>query len=543
MTQLLNIFSLASFQPSSDASWAAMVWASSILSLFVGPLYFCASLFYFRDASKEQLVEKTIRGTPLDRRPGVASASLGRKTQQYLLSYSLFLLCFSIPIGLTYFLIFNVTWLMVEQQYDIYTVNDFAYGLGVAELLKLALLLVLASIISVSSNIFFLIVGCLTDLECHQTWSGYRAHRLAKLYIFRFLNVFAMFAFTYFAELPWYTCMASRIATQAVIYFVSDFFVTTVLNLVMPFIHESFCRVWLRFTAASARCCYGCREDKEDLRLQIELTDEIIKVVFRQYVMYATITVLPFMSIFTLVCNVLELPVNKFRLTRLTKPPEGMVGGRRVLFYSLMAASLVSLVTFPSGALWFTPGLTSSGSGPWLCWPCVEYTRVDPPDGSACGRRFEPALCTPPPGTLDASDHQTSEGGGDGTVAAVGVSDIRAHLSRLLQGGGGGGSSSSSAEEAAARAASLSFFESRAWLTGHKRCACRPCVQMLTCGCNEPLNKRVCDALPRFSCAAAPGEPLPAPAPGSQGAAAASPRACSKLAAFSSDCGGQGSCR
>jgi hypothetical protein len=24
----------------------------------------------------------------------------------------------------------------------------------------------------------------------------------------------AMFAFTYFAELPWYTCMASRIATQ-----------------------------------------------------------------------------------------------------------------------------------------------------------------------------------------------------------------------------------------------------------------------------------------------------------------------------------------
>ncbi len=68
LTQLLNILTIASFQPSSDASWAAMVWTSSITSLLVGPLYFCASLFYFRDASKEQLVEKTIRGTPLDRR-------------------------------------------------------------------------------------------------------------------------------------------------------------------------------------------------------------------------------------------------------------------------------------------------------------------------------------------------------------------------------------------------------------------------------------------------------------------------------------------
>ena len=57
--------------------------------------------------------------------------------------------------------------------------------------------------------------------------------------------------------------------------------------------------------------------------------------------MYATMPVLPVMAFLTLVCNLLELPVNKYRLTRLTKPPEGMVGGRRVLFYSLVAASLM----------------------------------------------------------------------------------------------------------------------------------------------------------------------------------------------------------
>ena len=134
MTQFINIFAIASFQPSSDAAWSSMVWLSSIGSLLVGPLYFCTSLFYFQDASKEQLVEKTIRGTPLDRRPG-PEVSVARRMRRFLLSYSLFLLCFSIPIGCMYFLLFNLTTLIVEGQFELFTANDFAFGFGLAELL------------------------------------------------------------------------------------------------------------------------------------------------------------------------------------------------------------------------------------------------------------------------------------------------------------------------------------------------------------------------------------------------------------------------
>ena len=60
---------------------------------------------------------------------------MARRMRRFLLSYSLFLLCFSIPIGCMYFLLFNLTTLIVEGQFELFTANDFAFGFGLAELL------------------------------------------------------------------------------------------------------------------------------------------------------------------------------------------------------------------------------------------------------------------------------------------------------------------------------------------------------------------------------------------------------------------------
>ena len=51
----------------------------------------------------------------------------------------------------------------------------------------------------------------------HACRSGFRWHRLLKLYLYRFVNMFVMLVFTYYAELPWYTCMTTRIATQMLV--------------------------------------------------------------------------------------------------------------------------------------------------------------------------------------------------------------------------------------------------------------------------------------------------------------------------------------
>ena len=74
-------------------------------------------------------------------------------------------------------------------------------------------------------------------------------------------------------------------------------------------------------------------------------------------------------------------------------------------------------------------------------------------------------------------------------------------------------------------------------LMTHRRCACRPCVQMLTCGCHEPLNSRVCDTLPRYTCAQGQGGES---ASGSPRAADGMATACAKPEPSSPACGGAG---
>ena len=327
LSQYLNVFFLSSFQASTDVYWAAMLCTSSVLSLAMGPLYFCASLFYFRDASKEQLIEMVIRGTPLDRRswclPSVSCAlcplmdrwldrepdarmrafmqasihtrvmltdkvirgahtrvdcrcwcgraviissggaaacalqhqplSSASRAWRMTLSYALFAVCFSVPLVLIFLLLFYFTSIAVRQQHSVHTRLMAGSSLSEAEIFQWLLSLVVASFISICNNIFFAIVRCLTNLEGHPTWSGFRLHclfkctfvcmhacmyecmyvcmhacmhacrsgfrwhRLLKLYLYRFVNMFVMLVFTYYAELPWYTCMTTRIATQMLV--------------------------------------------------------------------------------------------------------------------------------------------------------------------------------------------------------------------------------------------------------------------------------------------------------------------------------------
>ena len=95
------------------------------------------------------------------------------RTWKRLLSYALFLLCFSVPLVLIFFLLFRLTWIKVQFQYQMFT--NHASALSVSEWWPLLQSVLVSSIISLANAIFFAIVGCLTQLECHDTWSAYRS--------------------------------------------------------------------------------------------------------------------------------------------------------------------------------------------------------------------------------------------------------------------------------------------------------------------------------------------------------------------------------
>ena len=464
-----------------------MVWVSSVLSVLAGPVYFLTSLFYFQDASKEQLIAVKIRGTHIDcKLKKEERPSREKRIWLFVLSYALFGLCLGLPLGCMYLLLFKLTSETVRYQFRVMTTEQ---PLGLAEIWEMLLKLLVASIISISNALFYNFVGCITEIEKHSTWSAYRWHRLLKLYVFRFTNVYLMFFWTYYAELPWYTCMVTRMALQSLIFVISDFLVTTIINLLIPFFYQGFCNVWT---------CRPLLHTGEDTMHQIELSDEIMRVVFRQFVMYAAVPVFPFVTVLTLLCNVAELPVNKFRMTRLSLPPQGLVGGRRQLCVGLMLASLLSFFVFPLGAFWFAPGVSESSAGPRLCWPCVEYSRVEgESSGNVCGSEFEPTVCEPPKWASEVEEGGVMAKGGQ-----VSVYEIRQHLRVLLRAGRQDGQAQANGTLASEEyRSSLAFFDARSWLFKSRRCACRPCVQTLSCGCSEPLNQRVCESFPPYTCA------------------------------------------
>ena len=78
-------------------------------------------------------------------------------------------------------------------------------------------------------------------------------------------------------------------------------------------------------------------------------------------------------------------------------------------------------------------------------------------------------------------------------------------------------------------------------LMTHRRCACRPCVQILSCGCHEPLNKRICDTLHRYTCSR--GDEASSSPSHRADASRDVTQACAKPEPSSQECGGAGSRR
>ena len=200
--------------------------------------------------------------------------------------------------------------------------------------------------------------------------------------------------------------------------------------------------------------------------------------------MFAFMGVFPLVNIFVLLCNVIELPLDKLKFVKLSgKAIRGNFQNSTLLLSLLLFITAVAgLIHFPTGAAWLLPPL-----GPRLCWPCNSFSQTQTAGGS-CLANFEPAGCRDAAG---ASLHQGA---------------IRDRLSRLwtpLPAPGEAGA----AEAAEAAAEASRWLADNDHLFSSRRCGCRPCSLILTCACDEPPEQRFTSAantpvialLPRYN--------------------------------------------
>ena len=305
-------------------------------------------------------------------------------------SYSLFVVFLCVPITIMFALLIGanyayVNYMQASQDFEPSSLADPGSAWGNQQIF---IGVMLALTVVIFNAIFEQIVGKMTKWERHKTWSSYRNHRMWKLLVFRFVNTSSLFVLRYFGEVPWFTCIVNRMALQAGLLMLTDLFVTNIWTMIFPLffvggtclcqgdIRERFKRgklasdckeIWSR--RFFSPCCFP---SQYDVGAEFELTDEYLKLMFRQYLIYMAFPVFPFISWLALSSTLFDHMHSKLRLAHFCRKPKGIFfGARKRLSIWLFLAFFAGISTFPIGAFWF-----AGASGPFLCWPCPGYSKA-----------------------------------------------------------------------------------------------------------------------------------------------------------------------
>mmetsp|Transcript_2286 Transcript_2286/g.4730 ORF Transcript_2286/g.4730 Transcript_2286/m.4730 type:complete len:366 (-) Transcript_2286:15-1112(-) len=264
---------------------------------------------------------------------------------------------------------------------------------------------------------------------------------------FRLINVMSLFAIRYFADAPFYNCVAGRIGSQFLIFILLDLTVNNLCELAFALL-------------GNLRVAAGLVVQSHEQN-PMELTDDYLEVIYRQFVLMASFSIFPpicFLSLFT---NSVEYLWDRFRFLRIVSKPKGAFNGGLLMVAALMGAfAFMGLIFFPTGPIWYSPL-----NGPVLCWPCSTFSQeTSTLTTGVCGPGFEPAGCA------------------DAAGAAIGQDVIAGYIGQMASAAGPSDPPYIAAKK---------WFDANTHLFHSRRCSCRPCAVALSCGCSAPPPQRL----------------------------------------------------
>lgn len=203
----------------------------------------------------------------------------------------------------------------------------------------------------------------LTRLEKHQTWTKFRQHNTLKFFLFKMLNVLTMYASRVLVPriCPHITsirgfcnntsCLTSSVGVQLLFILVFDL---TVQN----FWEISF--GWFRAKVNERRGMLG-KGSNDSVRPEFDVAEEYLEVMYRQFIVYLAFAIVPLAPVLSLLCNIVEYRVDKYRLLRICQHPRGLQGSmRNFLTFFLFCTAAVALASPPYGSAWVMSGQSQS---------------------------------------------------------------------------------------------------------------------------------------------------------------------------------------
>jgi len=205
----------------------------------------------------------------------------------------------------------------------------------------------------------------LTRIERHVTWTKFRQHNTLKFFLFKMLNVLAMYASRVLVpkicpEIPNIkkfcnnsSCLTSSVGVQLLFLLVFDLTVQNMWEISFG---------WFRAKVNERRGMMG-KGSNDSVRPEFDVAEEYLEVMYRQFIVYLAFAIVPLAPVLGLVCNIVEYRVDKYRLLRICQHPRGLQGSmRNFLTFFLSYSAKVCKVNF---SMEFQ---APSGEGCLACW-------------------------------------------------------------------------------------------------------------------------------------------------------------------------------
>eukprot|EP01133_Synstelium_polycarpum_P007744 gene7744-9075_t len=298
-----------------------------VLSFLMGPIYAWRINRYFR---KRSLLDFEDGFEHDDEIKENITVSHGSRLFRYLVSNTIFVLLIGLSAVCTIFVL--------------KTVNDYKIMTNI-----LTTSLVSAVIIRVINVIYEFICLYLTHFEKHRTWTNFRNHNTLKLFVFKVINVLVL----YLLRDKIFRGLTNETIIEGcpLIDVGSQFLFILVLDLTIQNIWE------IIYSLALARIGkfigkHG-KKSTEYYKPEFDLADEYIEILYRQFIVYLGLSIYPLVTVFGILCNFVEIYVDKYRLLRICRRPHRIQGSmKKFLTFYLLIVAVVSVASYPYGSGW-----------------------------------------------------------------------------------------------------------------------------------------------------------------------------------------------
>eukprot|EP01122_Echinamoeba_exundans_P012425 TRINITY_DN5183_c0_g2_i2.p1 TRINITY_DN5183_c0_g2~~TRINITY_DN5183_c0_g2_i2.p1 ORF type:complete len:345 (+),score=55.47 TRINITY_DN5183_c0_g2_i2:410-1444(+) len=257
-----------------------------------------------------------------------------------------------------------------------------AFFNGGRGILSLGFSLGISVVIAVMNVIWKQICVFLTRFEQHYTYSQFLNHHTIKFFVWRILNVCFMFLGRWLVAVgaieatPAFSFLKDRwadvgnpyadpcriitiLAEQYTILLVIELTVGNLVEILIPM-------AWLKFQQV---CCNKVTGENLDAgRMDFDVAEEYLELLYRQFIVYMGMTVFPTIGFFGMLVNIVEYPLDKWRLLRISKTPPPLRGSMHsFLVFFLFLSALISIVVFPYGFGWNLAGYAFTSTGGLNC--------------------------------------------------------------------------------------------------------------------------------------------------------------------------------